>query len=75
MEQLSLPLEVIAVLCFFNCPYVARAVDPQEAHDLMERHYAEKHAHQIERICHENCPNRSSSSRAPLLAVPANALK
>ena len=51
-EQLSLPFveEMIQVHCFFHCPYVAQALDPQEAHDLMERHYTEKHQGQIARI-------------------------
>ena len=51
-EQLSLPLAdtIITVHCFFGCPYVAQSAAPQPAHDLMERHYAEKHAKQIDRI-------------------------
>ena len=40
----------ISVHCFFNCGHVVQSVDPQEAHDLMERHYGQKHAHQIEQI-------------------------
>jgi len=42
--------ELITVHCFFGCPYVAQSVDPQPAHDLMEQHYTEKHAKQIDRI-------------------------
>lgn len=50
VTQLLLPLapEIIDVHCFFRCKYVARSSDPQQAHDLMEKHYAEKHSHQIE---------------------------
>ncbi len=48
--QLSLPLEVIDVHCFFGCPYIACSSDPQEAHNLMEHHYTEKHSQQIDRI-------------------------
>jgi hypothetical protein len=52
IAQLPLPLdgEIWSVHCFFNCPYVARSTDPQAAHDLMERHYTEKHSQQIARI-------------------------
>ena len=51
-EQLSLPFihEMIRVHCFFHCPYITQSLDPQEAHDLMERHYTEKHQQQIDRI-------------------------
>jgi hypothetical protein len=51
--QLSLPLsdEVFVIHCFFRgCSYITQSADPQEAHDLMERHYDEKHARQIDRI-------------------------
>lgn len=51
--QLALPLEaqLITVHCFFRkCPHVAQSVNPQEAHDLMEKHYQEKHSQQIEQI-------------------------
>ncbi len=30
---------------------VTQSMDPQEAHDLMEQHYAERHSQQIDRIC------------------------
>ncbi len=49
-QQLPLLLEECTVHCFFHCPYVARSADPQEAHDLMERHYTEKYTKQIEQI-------------------------
>ena len=48
-EQLFL-IPLIEVHCFFGCPYVAESVEPQEAHDLMEQHYTQVHAWQIERI-------------------------
>jgi hypothetical protein len=52
IEQLALPFdgEIFVVHCFFGCGYVTQSIGPQEAHDLMEQHYAEKHAHQIDRI-------------------------
>lgn len=50
--QLSLPFvnDIIVVHCFFRCKRIVRSADPQQAHDLMERHYAEKHSDQIDRI-------------------------
>ncbi len=51
IEQMTLITdEPITVHCFFRCKYIAQSADPQTAHDLMERHYAEKHAQQIDRI-------------------------
>ena len=52
IEQMRLPLanEVIVVHCFFKCAHVVQSADPQTAHDLMERHYADKHSRQIDRI-------------------------
>jgi len=50
--QLSLPFahDVIVVHCFFGCKQVAQSADPQQAHDMMEHHYAEKHSIQIDKI-------------------------
>lgn len=38
---------VITVHCFFGCPSVIRDIDPQEAHDRMEKHYASDHGTQV----------------------------
>jgi len=40
---------LITVHCF-ACPHVVQAVTPDEAHDLMERHYTERHAVLIRRL-------------------------
>lgn len=50
--QLSLPFahDLIVVHCFFRCKHIEQSADPQQAHDMMERHYAEKHSAQIDKI-------------------------
>lgn len=50
-EWLHLEEGMFTVLCIFDSNHMRRAKTPQEAHDLMERHYAEKHRQQIDRIC------------------------
>ena len=57
VKQMTLPLatERMEVHCFFStftpkCTYVAKSGDPQEAHDLMEIHYAQKHRQQLDTI-------------------------
>jgi hypothetical protein len=59
VKQLPLPLfndipvrrvDEITVHCFFRCGHVVRSVDPHAAHQLMERHYDERHTQQINRI-------------------------
>jgi hypothetical protein len=55
MDVVQLPMsfagEVIVIHCFFrSCAHVTQSANPQEAHDLMERHYTDKHTRQIERI-------------------------
>jgi hypothetical protein len=42
--------DVITVHCFFNAGHTVQGVTPQEAHDLMEDHYAAVHAGQIARL-------------------------
>lgn len=34
----------------FTCPHTVRDTTPDAAHDLMERHYTEKHAALIARV-------------------------
>lgn len=48
---IQLPLlEPFTVHCFFAwCKHVVKSHDPQEAHALMEKHYADGHRQQIER--------------------------
>lgn len=41
---------LITVHCF-TCPKTVTGSTPDEAHDLMEDHYAEKHAALIARLC------------------------
>lgn len=46
--------EVITVHCFWAwCPHTVASLDPVEAHDLMEAHYAERHQAAIVRIVGE----------------------
>lgn len=44
--------EVVTVHCF-RCAHTVSDPSPQGAHDLMEQHYAKKHAGLIARICAE----------------------
>lgn len=48
-EQLPLDLGLITVHCF-TCPHSVTGSTPEEAHDLMERHYADEHAVFIRRL-------------------------
>lgn len=40
----------VPVVHCFACPYTVRSVDPVEAHDRMEDHYARRHAALITRL-------------------------
>lgn len=37
----------LITVCCFCCPHKVTGTTPQEAHDLMEAHYADKHAARI----------------------------
>lgn len=47
------PLSRLIVVCCFACPHHVAATTPQEAHDLMEAHYAEAHGPLIRRLAGE----------------------
>ena len=55
MEQLTM-IDLVRVECFWGartvdpCLHVVEAIDPQEAHDLMEEHYQGKHKAAIDRL-------------------------
>jgi hypothetical protein len=42
------PAPTYTVHCFFDCPTVVRDPDPNEAHRLMEEHYATVHRADID---------------------------
>lgn len=44
------PVPEIAVHCFFDCGHLVRGTDPQDVHDVMERHYGERHRRVIAEI-------------------------
>lgn len=50
-EQLGLPMDVVTVHCF-TCPHSVTAATPDDAHRLMEWHYASRHAALIAAIAH-----------------------
>ncbi|WP_331762488.1 hypothetical protein OG612_45520 (plasmid) [Streptomyces sp. NBC_01527] len=48
-EQLAFDVEpAVAVHCFFDCGHVVREADPARASTVMEQHYAEDHASDID---------------------------
>lgn len=49
-DQLALDVDQFVVHCFFDHAHTVRAHDPDAAHDAMERHYAARHARQIEAV-------------------------
>lgn len=51
MIESQLPFALTTVHCFWpSCPHVAESPDPHAAHDLMERHYAERHGDDLRRL-------------------------
>lgn len=52
-------LPVIAVHCF-TCPHTVRDTNAPAAHDAMERHYTDRHAHLIARLAGDLTPHGAS---------------
>lgn len=52
LHERDCPEAVVTVHCVFNHAHTVRDRDPEAAHDEMERHYAAKHAGQIEAVLH-----------------------